>query len=306
MIEKISLLIITRNREKMLSRCLSSLLVQTRMPDEIIVVDNASTDKTKKVILTFQKKLPIRYVLEKQIGIPFARNKGIREACGSILLMLDDDCQADKFWIERMVLAHKKYPKAWVIQGRDYSLPRIKAYSLLAEYHRYLHLRNYAKKTLHLTSFFSKEFRSEIEVLTCGTKNFSVKTSYLQKYKLSFDTNFYRGEDTDLGKQILQKNGIIMFCPTIKVYHWERSSLTGFLEQRWHIGRTDARIQNKWGKSPKINMAPAKKFLAFLFFCKISNQWRNSPILAVLLFLDKLYYLNGYFYEKRVLSLQKL
>ena len=112
MIEKISVIIVTRNREKMLEGCLDSLVKQTRMPDEVVVVDNASTDNTKKVIFSFKKRLPIRYVYEKQIGMPYARNKGIKVASGSLLLMLDDDCQANRFWVERITQAQKKYPRA--------------------------------------------------------------------------------------------------------------------------------------------------------------------------------------------------
>jgi len=289
----------------MLEHCLESLVKQTRMPNEVIVVDNSSTDNAKKVILSFRKKLPIRYIVEKQIGIPYARNKGIKSSHGTLLLMLDDDCEADKFWVERMEKAQKKYKKAWVIQGKTNSVPDTKPYSLLAEFNRSLSMRNYAKTIPPLSHFFSQNFKDEIRLLTCDTKNFSIKTSYFKEYKLSFDEHFYRGSDTDFGRQIVQKNGLIMFCPSIQVSHWERSTLLHFLEQRWHIGRTGARIADKWKRSIAIKMSALNKFLAFLLFCKTFNLWRNFPVLTAVLFLDKLYYLNGWFFEKRILSLQK-
>lgn len=308
MIEKISVLIITRNRDKMLLGCLESLVKQTRMPDEVIVVDNASTDKTKEVILSFKKKLPIKYVVEKQIGIPYARNRGIKEACGTLLLMLDDDCEADKFWVERITAAHKKYPNAWAIQGRTFSLLKTQLYSLLVEFNRFLALQKLAKRKLPLTIFLSPAFREEMEISNCDTKNFSIKTSCLKKYKLFFDEHFYRGSDTDFGRQIMQKNGLIIFCPSVTVAHRERSSLKEFLKQHWYIGRTAARIGVKW-KTPSFatNMPPRLKgFLNLFIFCKVFNQWYKTPILIALLFLDRLYRLNGWFYEKRVLSLGKL
>jgi len=303
---KTSVLIITRNRSKMLEGCLESLVKQTRMPDELIVVDNASTDNTKRVVLSFNKKLPVKYVQEKQIGIPYARNKGIKTARGTIILMLDDDCVADKFWVEKMINAHKKYPKAWVIQGRTYSLPPKKICSVLAEYHRSFHFRNSIKNPLPMRIFFSKGLRDEVELLTCNTQNFSIKALYLKKHKLLFDENFYRGSDTDFGKQIMQKNGLIMFCPGIQIYHWERCTLNQFLEQRWHTGRTTAKISYKWKTSTFAeNMLSPRMPFALLLFCRASNQLTNLPILLVLLFLDRLYRLNGYFYQKRLLSLEK-
>lgn len=69
MIEKISVLIITRNREKMLENSLNSLIAQTRMPDEVIVVDNASTDDTKEVINKFTQKLNIVSLYQPKISI---------------------------------------------------------------------------------------------------------------------------------------------------------------------------------------------------------------------------------------------
>src|SRR3989344_2973374 len=237
MIEKISVLIITRNRAQMLRNCLESLVKQTLLPDEVLVV-YTSTDNTKNVILSFKNKLPIKYSEEKQIGIPYARNRGIKEASGTLLLMLDDDCEADKVWIEKMVEAHRKYPKAWAIQGRTYSLPKNGMYSLVSEFSSLLYVRNYAKKIVPLNNFLSKYFTEEIEILMCETRNLSIKTSLLKKHKLSFDADFYRGEDTDLGKQILQKNGLIMFYPHAILGHWERSNLKEFLKQRWNTGRT--------------------------------------------------------------------
>ena len=73
----------------MLKRCLLSIVNQTIIPDEVIVVDNASDENTKKIILSFKKELPSKYILEKKVGIPYARNIGIRESSGSIILMTD-------------------------------------------------------------------------------------------------------------------------------------------------------------------------------------------------------------------------
>lgn len=46
--------------------------------------------------------------------------------------MLDDDCEAEKDWVEGMVNAHIKYPKAWAIQGRTNSLPKERIYSVIS------------------------------------------------------------------------------------------------------------------------------------------------------------------------------
>ncbi|EKD65564.1 MAG: glycosyltransferase [uncultured bacterium] len=314
MTDKISLVIITRNRAKMLEVCLESLTKQSILPDEIIVVDNASTDNTKEVIASYSSsdttpKLPIRYIYEKRIGMPYAQNRGIKEVSGDIMLFLDDDCVAEKHWTENMIKSHKKYPKAWAIQGRTYSITKNKTYGLLAEFNRFISVQKHAKTNhpLSMEKYFSKNFNEEIEFLTIDGNNFSLKRSYLKKYKLHLDEKFYRGLDTDLGKQIIEKNGSIVLFSNTCVFHQERSTLYDFLEQRWHTGRTTARIEKKWKfPSLKTNMIqfPKKTFYFFLF-CKISSPWANLPLLLFIFLLDKLYYLNGYFYEKRLLSLSE-
>ena len=307
MAEKISVIIITRNREKMLSGCLESLVKQTRLPDEVVVVDNASTDNTKKVVLSFKKKLPIKYFLEEKVGIPFARNKGLQHTTGALILMLDDDCSADSSWVEKMIDVHKKYPKAWVVQGRTLSLPKKQLYSLAVEFSRLLYIHNYAEKVTSVKSFLRIYFTDEIKILMCETENFSIKTPYLKKFKLSFDTNFYQGEDKDLARQIMQKNGLIMFCPEIKVYHYERSTLLEFLKQQWQIGKANAKIEKKWGKSPtEAHSKWSEKPLYIILFCKAFNvNLLKMPMFILILFLDKFYRLNGYFFEKSILAFGK-
>ena len=80
----------------MLKSCLNSLVTQTKKSDEVIVVDNSSNDNTKNVVINFNKQLPIRYIFEPRIGIPIARNTGIKNAKYDIIAFIDDDCVADK------------------------------------------------------------------------------------------------------------------------------------------------------------------------------------------------------------------
>ncbi len=99
---KASVVIATRNRCNLLRDTLQSLTRQTRPPDEIIVVDNGSTDETRAVCEEFMNTLPLVYVFEPNPGIPKARNAGIRKATGDIICFIDDDCTADERWLEYM------------------------------------------------------------------------------------------------------------------------------------------------------------------------------------------------------------
>ena len=92
MAEKVSVLIGTYNYARFLTRCLESVCGQTHPPDEIIVVDDGSSDGTEDVVRKFPT---VRYIRQDHEGKPAAFNRAVRESTGDILCHLD----ADDFWM---------------------------------------------------------------------------------------------------------------------------------------------------------------------------------------------------------------
>src|SRR5262249_29319264 len=87
------------NEERMLPAALHSLLAQTRLPDEILVVNNASTDETREVA----RLVPgVRIVDEPRKGLLWARAAGRTAARGDILYYMDADCRAPLRLFERL------------------------------------------------------------------------------------------------------------------------------------------------------------------------------------------------------------
>jgi glycosyltransferase involved in cell wall biosynthesis len=80
------------NGEQYVREALESIHRQTYQPLEIIVVDDGSTDNTKRVVTNL--KIPIQYVEQSNLGPPAARNQGIRLARGAFVAFLD----ADDLW----------------------------------------------------------------------------------------------------------------------------------------------------------------------------------------------------------------
>lgn len=95
---KVSVVIPVYNEEKYLGACLDSLMKQVEPADEIIVVNNNSTDDTVKIA----KQYPVRILKEKKQGMTPARNKGFNEAQYEIIARTDADTVLPRNWIRRI------------------------------------------------------------------------------------------------------------------------------------------------------------------------------------------------------------
>ena len=92
---RVSCIVPVYNGERFLPEALESILRQTRPPDEIIVVDDGSTDGTARIATALGA--PVRWVRQENAGPAAARNLAIRLATGDFLAFLD----ADDLWLPR-------------------------------------------------------------------------------------------------------------------------------------------------------------------------------------------------------------
>ena len=90
----VSVVIAAYNAQNHLTRAIDSILAQTLLPNEIIVVDDGSTDKTKEVVLSYGNK--VRYIHQDNAGPGAARNAGIEAAKFEWIAFLD----ADDEWLK--------------------------------------------------------------------------------------------------------------------------------------------------------------------------------------------------------------
>ncbi len=109
---RISVIVPAFNEEQQIAGCLEALKAQTVVPDEIIVVDNNSSDKTAEIA----KAHGATVVFEARPGITPARNAGFNKASGDILARCDADTRPYPDWLER-IKAHFEADKAGVLVG---------------------------------------------------------------------------------------------------------------------------------------------------------------------------------------------
>jgi glycosyltransferase involved in cell wall biosynthesis len=101
----ISLVMTVRNEADTLPRLLDSLLAQTVIPDEVVIVDGGSTDGTQEVVGAYADRLPMPTRLIEQPGanISEGRNRAISEATHDIVAVTDGGVRLDTRWLELLV-----------------------------------------------------------------------------------------------------------------------------------------------------------------------------------------------------------
>jgi glycosyltransferase involved in cell wall biosynthesis len=186
---KISVIVCAHNEAFYLPACLHSLLAQSRVPDEIIVINNASTDTTGEVARAIAG---VGVLDEPRKGLTVARESGRLIATGDLLVYVDADCRAPLTWLERV---ERRFL-------RDREL-----IALSAPYRFYdwdwwgrLLIRAYDVTLAPLTQVLVKHLLGIGTIFYGG--NFAVRREALDQIG-GFDTSIeFHGEDTNVGRRL--------------------------------------------------------------------------------------------------------
>ena len=93
---KVSLILTVKNEEKSINILLESILSQNKMPNEIVIVDGGSIDKTIEIIKEYKDSLPIKLIQKKGINVPRGRNIAIANSKYPIIAVTDGGCRLDQ------------------------------------------------------------------------------------------------------------------------------------------------------------------------------------------------------------------
>ncbi|NTU67197.1 MAG: glycosyltransferase [Candidatus Moranbacteria bacterium] len=207
---KLSFVIPAYNEEDYIGDCLRSILEESSGKDygiEIIVINNASFDKTKEVACSFED---VRVVDEARKGLTRARQRGLEEARGEFLAYLDADTRITSGWFD--IIEQKLFNNNDIV---CYSGP-----------YRYYDGSKYQKTILEFLWNISAPIAYMIVGFMVLGGNFVARKEALKKMG-GFDTDIeFYGEDTDVARRI-SKFGKSVFDMDFFVY----SSSRRFSEQ---------------------------------------------------------------------------
>lgn len=109
----LSIVVPTYNRGPILHKLLDALCRQKGdLPNwELLIVDDGSRDDTADRVQSFTPHLPIRYLFQSQSGVSRARNRGLTEAAGHVVLFLDDDVIPGSHLVAEHARFHREFPQ---------------------------------------------------------------------------------------------------------------------------------------------------------------------------------------------------
>ncbi len=225
---KMSIIIPTYHRPIDLSNLFDSILLQTITPFEIIVVDDTPNDSIKTVCEAYKVKFEkrttdIKYIINpRERSAAVARNVGVENARGGIILFLDSDTILYQEYIEKILEVFNDNSNAlgvqgWIIQKREYNKIIYFIYIILA---KIFYLHHYSKnscKFIETPSILSKIINCE----WLSGSNMALKRKVLNEFR--FDENLIKysyAEDKLLSHSIFQKYPNSLFItPHAKIIH---------------------------------------------------------------------------------------
>lgn len=207
-----SVIIPALNEEKNLAESLPLVRAQLRSEDEVLVVDNGSTDQTAAVA----RSMNCTVIHEARRSRPKARNAGIERAGGDVLLFLDADCVPQQGWFRRMLAAFDD-PTIGAVAGEIQTVPTDHALD------RFLRSRGYLSQGVSFKHPF----------LPYGnTANVAYRRAVLNAIG-GFDEKLPEGEDADLSWRMQLKTEYrLVMAPDAVVLHKSELKPLAFLRQK--------------------------------------------------------------------------
>jgi glycosyltransferase involved in cell wall biosynthesis len=221
---KLSIVIPAYNEEKYIARCLQSVLTQIETLEtvrdiEIIVVNNASADRTVEIASEFAGVI---IVDENERGLVRARQAGFTASRGDLIANVDADTKLPAGWIEKVFLEFEKDEKLVALSGPFIYTHSSKMSAVLVAFWY---------RVGQVTHFINQYILRAGAMLQGG--NFILRRSALEKIG-GYDTSIdFWGEDTDIATRI-SKVGKVKFTFDFPIYtSARRFKKDGFLVAGW-------------------------------------------------------------------------
>jgi glycosyltransferase involved in cell wall biosynthesis len=264
----VSLVSTVRNEEESIDDLLRSIASQTRLPDELIIADGGSTDRTVAQMRAWSCRLPITVIELADANISQGRNAAIARAAGELIAVVDAGVRLDPQWLERIVTPFAEEGSVVDAVG-GFFLPRVEN-----EFERALAAATLPDAVEILPDSFLPSSRS----FAFRRRWFEAGVRYPEWLDYCEDLIF------DL--RLKRAGANVVFCPGAIVWFRPRTSSAAFMRQYFRYARGDGK-SGLFLKRHLIRYATYVALLPSVFLVR-SWWWRAAAGLGALLYMRAL------------------
>lgn len=249
----ISFVIPVLNGGKFIRQCLEHIFLESQPDDEVIVVDNGSTDDTVAIVESFSRA---RIITFPDHTISAVRNHGAAATKGELLAFIDADCMICQNW-RRSVLSVMSDPDVSAT-GSTYVIPDPATWIEKAWY-----------------SQRSSEVRP-VKYINSG--NLIVRRSAFEKVS-GFDESLITDEDYDLGQRLNRADMVVLSAPQIRSIHLGNPKTLGqfYGKQKWHA--TSSLKTQSWRQPDKPTIMTILFILGLILsVCSVPLAILGNPL----------------------------
>lgn len=246
---KLSVIFCTYNREKYIYNAMKSIAEQ-KFPIqdyEIVLINNNSTDRTESICQQFQVDYPnilFHYFVETNQGLSYARNRGVKESKGDILVFVDDDATVFDSYLSSVQSFFETHPEVSACGGPIEPFYETEKPKWLSYYTEQL-IGGALYKGDKVKPFKNGKYP--------GGGNSAFRKEIFEKYGL-FNVDLGRkgtgligAEEKDLYDRLTRGNEVFYYLPQMGIHHYipaKKLTESHFIELTYSIGKSE-RIRTK-------------------------------------------------------------
>ena len=260
--KNISFYVPAYNAEKTIKESITSIQNQSILPDEIILIDDCSIDKTVKIVKSEFSNVKI-IVNKQNMGLGYSRNLGIKESKNDIIAAIDADVILDKYWLEKLLHEIEKRNLSMCGGKMDEYLLDNKINLWRAKYYS----QNWGNKLV-----FNPPF-----LFGCNTILIKSLWSRVKGYDEKFKTN---GEDINFIQKIKsQTDSQIIYQPEAKCFHLQDDNIESLSKRVWRYHSFGYKIKDPcFKKLINLSIKQTKFFLQRFFKSLIKFDFSGIAI----------------------------
>ncbi len=223
----------TYNRWECLNATLEALCKQDRLPDEVIIIDDGSTDDTWANLQEWESASahPFRLALytQENAGPAKARNLGVRQSRSDLIAFLGDDTIPGHDWLQKHLdMQNSLGPDAVVVGYTDWDHATMRVTPFL----RYINGRG---------AQFKYDLMSdgdEVPFSCFYTSNLSVPRELLLAEPFDESFGVYGWEDAEVGYRLIARGVRIVYCKSACTRHRHPTTVATFMRRQFVVGRS--------------------------------------------------------------------